>query len=147
MRYIYLDESGNLGFSAKSGEFFFVAALCCENEKTVDRCIKKVRKGLTKKYKKNWNEIFKFIWCNSKRILSCIARLDVSISYLCVKKKWIHPHLRDKKHIIHGYMFGQLLANILIDCEIKSSTIIVDKFLPFVNIHQFKWIYKPKNTR
>lgn len=41
LKYIYLDESGNLGFSDASGEYFVVEALCCEEEKSANRCIKK----------------------------------------------------------------------------------------------------------
>lgn len=137
MKFIYLDESGNLGFSEKSGEFFVVAALCCEEEKIVDRCIKKARTGLSKKYKKTEMKFSNSSDVTRRRVLSCISKRDISISYLCVKKEWIHSHLRDKKHVIHGYMFGQLLVNILRDCELSSMTIIVDKFLSYENIDEF----------
>lgn len=137
MNFIYLDESGNLGFSEKSGEYFVVAGLCCEHEKTVNRCIKKVRTGLSKKYTKTEMKFSNSSDVTRRRVLDCIAKMDISISYLAVKKEWIHHHLRDKKHIIHNYMFGQLLTNILNNNPISSTSIIVDKFLPYDEIDDF----------
>ncbi len=52
MKYIFLDESGDLGFTPKSSKYFIVACICVDEEKIVNRCIKTVRKGLSKKYKK-----------------------------------------------------------------------------------------------
>jgi len=52
LKYIFLDESGDLGFTPKSSKYFIVACLCVDEEKIVNRCIKTVRKGLSKKYKK-----------------------------------------------------------------------------------------------
>ncbi|MDD3754466.1 MAG: DUF3800 domain-containing protein [Methanobacterium sp.] len=137
MNFIYLDESGNLGFSEKSTQYFVVAALCCNEMKTVDMCIKRVRNGLTKKYKKNEMKFSNSSDTTRRRVLKCIARRDVSIAYLSLDKNWVDDHLRDKPQVIHKYMFGQLLTNILHETSISRTKIIVDKFLDYKRIEEF----------
>lgn len=136
MKYIFLDESGNLGFTEKSGKYFIVAALCVHEEKLVDRCIKNARKGLTKKYKKNELKFSNSSDKNRRRVLKCIAHRDVSISYLALNKDWVHPHLRNPP-VIHNYMMAQLLSNILYDVPIIRTNVIIDKFLHDKNVDGF----------
>jgi len=51
--YIYLDESGDLGFSSRSSKYFVIAALLTKDRLQIEKCITKVRKErLPKKYKK-----------------------------------------------------------------------------------------------
>jgi hypothetical protein len=50
--YIYLDESGDLGFTSKSSKSFVVALLYTNNPKHIRRILKKVRcRLLRKKYR------------------------------------------------------------------------------------------------
>lgn len=137
MNFIYLDESGNLGYSAKSTQYFVVAALCCEEKKTVDRCIKRARAGLTTKYKKNEMKFSNSSDATRRRVLKCIARLDISIAYLSLNKSWAHPHLREKPQVIHKFMFGQLLSNIFHDPPVSRTNIFVDKYLGDEKIEEF----------
>jgi hypothetical protein len=129
MTYIYLDESGNLGFSKVSGDFFVVAAICSETEKEVNQCIKNARSGLTKKYKKNEMKFSNSSDPTRKRILKCINKRDISCHYMAITKKWIHPHLREKKSVLQSYAFSQLLCNIMSTRSGYDLNIVVDKFL------------------
>jgi len=137
LRYIFLDESGDLGFSAKSSKYFIVAALCTKEEKIVNRCIKTVRTGLSKKYKKTEMKFSNSSNPTRRRVLKCIAGKNISISYISLKKEWIYHYLRDKQPIIHNYMIGQLLSNILYCASVIRTTIIIDKFLPYKKIEGF----------
>jgi len=47
---IYLDESGELGFSDKSSKYFVIVLVVCDDEKSLKRTIKNIR---NKKLKKN----------------------------------------------------------------------------------------------
>ena len=40
---IYLDESGDLGFSEKSSKYFVISLLITKNHKQIDNCIKRIR--------------------------------------------------------------------------------------------------------
>ncbi|MEI7648428.1 MAG: DUF3800 domain-containing protein [Methanomicrobiales archaeon] len=49
---IYIDESGDLGFSERSSPFFVIAALIVHDPLAIRRCFAKVRRNkLKKKYK------------------------------------------------------------------------------------------------
>ncbi len=77
LKFIYLDESGNLGFSEKSGTYFVVAGLCVNEEKIVNKWIKNARTGLTKKYKKNELKFSNLSDVNRRRVLQCISKYIV----------------------------------------------------------------------
>lgn len=129
LKFIYLDESGNLGFKANSGKYFVVAALCVKEEKIVNRCIKNARHGLSKKSKRIELKFSNSSDTVKKRVLKCIVRKDVSIAYLSLNKEWVDLHLRNKPPIIHQYMIRQLLNNILYDAHNTRTNVIIDKFL------------------
>ena len=149
LNYIYLDESGNLGFTEKSTEYFVVAALCCAEMKTVDRCIKRARSGLSKKYKKNEMKFSNSTDATRRRVLECISRLDVSIAYLSLDKNWVDVHLQNNPQVIHRFMFGQLLTNILNSNPTVSRTkIVVDKYLDYNRAKEFnEYIQKKISIR
>jgi len=51
--HIFLDESGDLGFSEKSQQYFVIAILITKDKKPIENCIKRIRqRKLPKKYKK-----------------------------------------------------------------------------------------------
>lgn len=129
MKYIYLDESGNLGFTERSGKFFIVAGLCVGEEKIVNRCIKNARTGLTKKYKKNELKFSNSSNANKRRVLKCVALRDVSLSYLALNKKYVPITLRENIPSLHTYMIGQLLNKILGNMSITRINVVIDKFL------------------
>ena len=49
MMYIFLDESGDLGFSKRSSKWFLFTMVVIDDPKKLERVIKKVRKTLNKK--------------------------------------------------------------------------------------------------
>ena len=56
MAYIYLDESGDLGFDfnkKKTSKNFVVTCLFIENRKPIEKIVKKTHSELKKKYKKD----------------------------------------------------------------------------------------------
>lgn len=137
LKYMFLDESRDLGFTPKSSKYFIIACLCVDEEKTVNRCIKTVRQGLSKKYKKAELKFSNSSKTTRRRVLECIALKNVSISYLALNKGWIHSHLRDKKFVIHNYMIAQLLSELLDETSKNKTIIVIDKFLPYKNVVDF----------
>ena len=51
MKYIFLDESGDLGFSKKSSKYLIISLMVCNvfEEPSVSRIVKKVRQRILKK--------------------------------------------------------------------------------------------------
>jgi hypothetical protein len=49
MAYIFLDESGDLGFRPTSSKWFLFTIVLTDDHKKIERVIKNIRKGLKKK--------------------------------------------------------------------------------------------------
>ena len=51
MSYIFLDESGDLGFSRRSSKWFILTIILTNNHRRVEKSVKKVHKGLKRNTK------------------------------------------------------------------------------------------------
>ncbi len=138
--HIYLDESGDLGFSSKSSKYFVIAALITKDRLQIEKCITKVRKErLPKKYKKiselkhhNSNRIVR------RRILECIAEKEIDIAFAVLRKHQVHKELRDKPNILYKFLCGSLIGNVLRKYHITSKIdIVVDRSLTGINKSAF----------
>ncbi|VVB91741.1 Uncharacterised protein [uncultured archaeon] len=138
--YIYIDESGDLGFSSKSTKYFVVAALVTEDKLRIEKCITKVRKErLPTKYKK----ISELKYHNSngvvrRRILQCIAKTDSGIAYAVLRKRQVYENLRTKPNILYNFLCGYMIGNIFRKYHINNKVeIIVDRSLTGINREAF----------
>ncbi len=138
--YIYLDESGDLGFGPKASNYFLIAALLAKDPLRIQKCITKVRKErLPNKYKK----ISELKYHNSdniirRRILQCVAKTDASVAYAILRKRQVHENLRSKQNILYNFLCGSLIANIFKRYYIVSKVnIIVDRSLTKINREAF----------
>ncbi|MCX9011522.1 MAG: DUF3800 domain-containing protein [Candidatus Methanoperedens sp.] len=138
--YIYLDESGDLGFSSKASKYFVIAALLTKDSLRVEKCITKVRKErLPNKYKiipelkyRNSDNIIR------RRILQCIAKTDTNIACAVLRKRQVHENLRNKPNILYNYLCGSLIGNIFRKYHINSKVnITVDRSLTGINREAF----------
>lgn len=112
---IFIDESGDLGFTERSSPCFVIAAIIVNNPLAIRRCFAKVRRN---KLKKKYRELPEFKFNNSgseikRRILSCIASADVDIAYCVLRKEQVYPHLRSNHQIIYNYLTGSLISHII----------------------------------
>jgi len=129
---IFIDESGDLGFTEKSSKFFVVAALIVHDHLPIHRCFKKIRQN---KLKKKFKDLPEFKFNNSgkeikSRVLRCIANSDVEIAYCVLRKSQAFPHLHDKHTIVYNYLIGSLVSRIIQKILITGDVeIIVDKSL------------------
>ena len=129
---IFIDESGDLGFTERSSKYFVVAALIVYDHLAIHRCFKKIRQN---RLKKKYRDIPEFKFNNSgkeikERVLKCIAKTDADIAYCVLRKDQVHPHLRDKHAIVYNYLIGSLVSNITQHILVFGNIdIIVDKSL------------------
>lgn len=129
---IFIDESGDLGFTKKSSQYFVLAALIIQDTLAIRRCFAKIRRN---KLKKKYRELPEFKFNNSggeirKRILSCIASAGVDIAFSVLRKEQVYPHLRSNHQIVYNYLTGSLISHIIqrfYDGDLVE--IIVDKSL------------------
>ncbi|MCD6093667.1 MAG: DUF3800 domain-containing protein [Candidatus Omnitrophica bacterium] len=116
--YIYLDESGDLGFNFKkkgTSKHFLITVLLTREPKKIANCIKHLKEdALQKKYKKipeikfnNSPEVFR------KRVLRKLSQQEIFIFAFCLNKIKVVSKLHDKKDKVYNYIAGLLFDKIL----------------------------------
>ncbi len=130
MKYMFLDESGELGFNFNKGstKFFTITLLICgvREEQELQRVIKKIRKRVLRKELKKSNEIK---WNNSsddikKKIFERIERINFEVFTIILDKSKVYDYLKDKKHKLYNYLSNLIIAECSIDGKFE---LIVDR--------------------
>jgi len=130
MKYMFLDESGELGFNFNRGstKFFTITLLICgvREGQELQRVIKKIRKRVLKKELKKSNEIK---WNNStdyikKKIFERIEKIDFEIFTIILDKSKVYDYLKEKKHKLYNYLSNLIIAECSIDGKFE---LIVDR--------------------
>ncbi len=131
MLYVFIDESGDLGFSEKSTKYYVIASVETRNLLGLSRVIKKVRKTLGKK-KKNIPE-FKFARSDDiirERLLKRAVEEDLLFSAIVLQKQMVYNYLRNKKDKLYNYLTGFIAESLNYEySDEREFKIIVDKFI------------------
>jgi len=112
MFYVFLDESGDLGFSDKSSRWFILTMVFTSNHRKIEKCIKRVHHNLKKKYKRVAElHAYHSDAITKKRILQLLsATEDLKILCIVLNKKKVYVDLQNQKTLLYNYT-----ANILLD--------------------------------
>ena len=123
MAYIFLDESGDLGFNfrkKKTSKFFVVTCLFTGNKRPIEKIVKKTHSELKKKYKRRFGILHavKEKPITRQRLLKRLNEKDCVIMTIYLNKKKVYTRLRDEKPVLYNYV-----TNILLD-RIYSKKVI-----------------------
>jgi len=115
--YIFLDESGDLGFNftkKKTSKFFVVTFLFIQKKRLVERIVKKIFKTFSKKQIKAHHGV---LHCYKehprirKKVLTSLNDIkSVSILAIYLNKKKVYTKLQNEKPVLYNYV-----TNILLD--------------------------------
>ena len=112
MAYIFLDESGDLGFKETSSKWFLFTIAITNNRRALEKVIKNARKGLLKKHK-GVSELHAYHTheITRKKVLSGLSNIDdLKIFCTVLNKKKVYVDLQNQKNYLYNYT-----ANILLD--------------------------------
>ncbi|PIN89514.1 hypothetical protein COU57_05965 [Candidatus Pacearchaeota archaeon CG10_big_fil_rev_8_21_14_0_10_32_14] len=129
MKYIFLDESGELGFKERSSKYFIITLLSCDEGEiyTLRRIIKKVREKLIKKELKKYPEIKGNNSTDKIRIevLERFTKTNAEVFVIILEKSKVYEYLKDKKNKLYNYI-SNLILN---ECSFDTSSVclVVDK--------------------
>lgn len=116
MSYIFMDESGDLGFDfRKKGttSYFLITFLFTKNKRSIEKCVKKVHAGLRKKYKKvGVLHAYTEEPVTRKRLLSLLNERDCKIMTILLNKRKVYTKLQDEKPVLYNYVTNILLDRI-----------------------------------
>jgi hypothetical protein len=124
-KYIYIDESGDLGLSEMSSKVLVISALIADDPRKLDRIIRNARRHKFKKELRKAKEI-KFNKSSPELREYLIRKLNESnqcIGVHCIldKRDLKSDYLRDNKNKLYNYAAGQLAKAIIL----KSSNVEV----------------------
>ena len=129
-KYMYLDESGDLGFNEKSSKFIIISALVVDDYRELDRIIKNMRRNKFKKELSKMNELKAYKIYDPIRIhmlkkLNSVS--NVKVFYVILeKRKVFSDYLKNDKNKLYNFIAGKLAKNIVmndinIDMKIDKS--------------------------
>ncbi len=120
MAYIFLDESGDLGFKETSSKWFLFTLAITDNRRALERVIKRARNALLRN-QRNVSELHAYHANDStrKRVLKELSKIDdLKIFCTILNKKKVYVDLQNQKNYLYSYT-----ANILLD-RLHSKAII-----------------------
>ncbi len=123
MAYIFLDESGDLGFNPQSSKWFLFTIVLTNDHKKIEKVIKNIRKGLKKKYKLKELHAYHADSITKHRMLKKLSELDdLKIFCIVLNKKKVYVDLQNQKNYLYNYT-----ANILLDRLHNKNVIKIDE--------------------
>lgn len=128
MGYIFMDESGDLGFDftkKKTTKFFIITFLFVDNKRPIEKIVRKTHSELRKKYKKKTGVLHatKEKPLTRQRLLKNLAeREDYYIMTIYLNKKKVYTKLQDEKNVLYNYVTNILLDRIFSKGIFKNYT-------------------------
>ena len=125
-KYMYLDESGDLGFSQGSSKFIVISALMVEDYRDLDRIVKNMRrnkfkKELSKAGKLKAYRLHDYIKVHMLNKLNSVKNIKI-FHIILEKRKVFSDYLKNDKNKLYNFVAGKLAKNILMgdtNLEIK----------------------------
>lgn len=133
MAFIYLDESGDLGFDfkkEKTSRYFVITCLFVTEKRSVEKIVKKIFSGFSKKEIKMHSGMlhaYKETSPTKKKILTLLAQKNISIISIYLNKSKVYTKLQDEKHVLYNYV-----TNILLDRICTKKLIPIDEEIKLI---------------
>ncbi len=117
MAYIFLDESGDLGFNfkkKKTSKFFVITCLFAENHRVIEKAVRKTHAELREKYKRKFGVLHaaKEKPITRKRLLKRLSESECTIMTIYLNKSKVYTNLQDEKQVLYNYVVNILLDRI-----------------------------------
>jgi hypothetical protein len=118
MSYIFMDESGDLGFDfskKKTTKFFIVTFVFTNNKRPVEKIIRNIFRNFTPVQRKRRKRI---IHCTKEDrvvrqiIFNQIQNVDIKLISIILNKQKVYTRLKNEKHVLYNYVTNILLDRI-----------------------------------
>lgn len=117
MSYIFLDESGDLGFDfskKRTTKFFVITFLFVKSKRSIEKIVSKAHKELKKKHKKRGGVLhcFQEKPITRQRLLARLNKKDCLIMTIYLNKTKVYTKLQNEKVVLYNYVTNMLLDRI-----------------------------------
>ncbi|MBI2252244.1 MAG: DUF3800 domain-containing protein [Armatimonadetes bacterium] len=156
MLYLYLDESGDLGFdfvNKKPSKFFTIAILAVSSAEGKNKIAKSIKLTLRRKFKnsKSKADELKGSKCPieiKKYLYSFVKNIDFSIYSITLNKLKLYENLRKDRERVYNYIARLVMDKIDFTNKKNGIEIIIDKSKPPKSIFEFnQYIIKQIKSR
>jgi hypothetical protein len=123
MIYVYLDESGDLGFGQGGTKYFTIAFVVLKTPVHFIRCVKetKIKYNIPRHVELKGNTTRQII---KEDLLTKLRKLDIEVHAITVRKENVEPKLRRDTNILYNYMVGLLLVERILSEPLGAGVII-----------------------
>ena len=127
MAYIFMDESGCLGFDFtkdKTSKNFIVSFLFCENKRPVEQIVKNLFKSFAPNIRNSHPGV---LHCSKEspktriKMLHDLSNIDISIMFIRLNKQKVYSNMQNEKPVLYNYV-----TNILLDRVFSKKLISPD---------------------
>lgn len=134
MKYLFLDESGDLGFDSKkkNSKYFVITVVFVSQKKPLENIVKNIHKNLRKKVKRLSGGVLHSVRekpATRKRLLKTLSERDITIMTIYLNKSKVYTRLQDEKHVLYNYVTNILIDRIMtkhLDAD-REITLIAEK--------------------
>lgn len=146
--YIYMDESGDLGFNLnnkKTSRYFVVSFLFVQDKQQIQKIVKKIFRGFNKVEVRSHHGVLHCYKEKPKtrlRVLQELARQDISLLVIYLNKKNVRTKLQDEKHVLYNY-----ITNILLDRTIRKKLLPKDSQITLIASKRETNVFLNENFR
>lgn len=127
MAYIFMDESGDLGFDftkKRTSKYFVVTMLFSASKRPIEKVVKKTFLSLTPKVIQKHSGCLHATKEKPKtriKLLQLLSNLDISVITIYLNKQKVYTRLQDEQHVLYNYV-----TNILLDRVYTKKLIPLD---------------------
>ncbi|MBU0486823.1 MAG: DUF3800 domain-containing protein [Bacteroidetes bacterium] len=118
MTYIFLDESGDLGFDFEkqgTSKFFVITFLFCVSKRQIEKIVSLTHSELKKQHKMKGGVLHCYQQkpITRQRLLNRLANVNCGIMTVYLNKKRVYTRLQDEKDVMYNYVTNILLDRII----------------------------------
>ena len=129
MSYIFLDESGCLGFDFskwKTSKYFVVTFLFVEDKRPVEKIVRKIFSSFTKvEVKRHCGTLhcYKEHPRIKTKLFNLLKDKNISVMSIYLNKRKVYTRLQDEKHVLYNYITNILIDRIMTKKLLSDTTI------------------------
>jgi hypothetical protein len=126
MSYIFLDESGDLGFKLQnnsahalndkgfSSNYFLITLVFTSNVRKIEKVVGRVHAGLKKSHKAKRPALHAYQESPTTvvRMLTLLAKTDIKVMTIYLNKHKVYTKLKEEKNVLYNYVTNILLDRI-----------------------------------
>ena len=116
MTYLFLDESGDLGFKHGSTRYFMISLVLTDDRRGLEKIVKRIFRGFSKTEKKSHGGVlhaYSETPRTRKKLLTLFhAHAQSRVFVICVNKEKVSADLQNEKHTLYNFAVSVLLQRL-----------------------------------